>query len=506
MNINIKNILGIVAVSAAMGATVTSCSLDHEPISDFTEITNGTSNTEERIILKDKDAAKDQLKALYELLRSRVEHWYLDKLLVAESHSDNAYAGTTGAEVVPFENNSIDPSNIDIARDWNRFLADIGQANVLIVGVDQLFEKRQLSKEEYEEMRAQGCIFRGIIMFDMARLWGSFPIITTIAEPITAENIESVWASYYPPKNTAEESFAQIISDFEYGEQHAPNFNSADRTVMTKTVAQAYLAKVYSEKTARNYDKVIEYADKVINTPGLALEKDYETLWGFVNGDCIKRNTTEGILELHWSVGAGSWVSWMFGRALENPEYHFTWAKWITPSRDLAGAFDREGDNIRKDQTIHYEACTWSNYYPASNYAFMYKMRSGYNNIYKSRLADIILIKAEAEAYKGNVAEAVALVNQIRSRVGLNGISATMSKEEAIAAVLHERRLELAMEGERWFDLCRNNKVEEVMNAVFTKDSGRLPQKKLYDENSYLLPLPQEAIDANDNLVQNPGY
>ena len=66
--------------------------------------------------------------------------------------------------------------------------------------------------------------------------------------------------------------------------------------------------------------------------------------------------------------------------------------------------------------------------------------------------------------------------------------------------------MELAMEGERWFDLCRNNKVEEVMNAVFTKDSGRLPQKKLYDENSYLLPLPQEAIDANDNLVQNPGY
>ena len=133
-------------------------------------------------------------------------------------------------------------------------------------------------------------------------------------------------------------------------------------------------------------------------------------------------------------------------------------------------------------------------------------MRSGYNNIYKSRLADIILIKAEAEAYKGNVTEAVALVNQIRSRVGLNGISATMSKEEAIAAVLHERRLELAMEGERWFDLCRNNKVEEVMNAVFAKDSGRLPQKKLYDENSYLLPLPQEAIDTNDNLVQNPGY
>lgn len=197
-----------------MGVAVTSCTLDYEPLSDFTEITNGTTDTEEQVILKDKAAAEAQLKSLYELFRSRVEHWYLDKLLVSESHADNAYAGTTGAEVVPFENNSIDPSNIDLARDWNRFLADIGQANVLICGVDKLYEKGQLSKEDYEKMRAQGCIFRGICMFDMARLWGSFPIITTIAEAITAENVEEVWPSYYPPKNTSEESFAQIISDF----------------------------------------------------------------------------------------------------------------------------------------------------------------------------------------------------------------------------------------------------------------------------------------------------
>ena len=75
-----------------------------------------------------------------------------------------------------------------------------------------------------------------------------------------------------------------------------------------------------------------------------------------------------------------------------------------------------------------------------------------------------------------------------------------------IEAVLHERRLELAMEGERWYDLCRNNKVESVMNAVYSKDSGRLAQKKKFDANSYLLPIPQTALDQNSNLVQNPGY
>lgn len=503
MKINIK-----IVICSALSLFMTGCGLDYEPISTPTELTEGKQTEESTAVLKDKQAAQDQLKNLYELFRSRVEHWFVDKLLVAETHSDNAYAGTTGAEVEPYESNSIDASNSVLSRDWTRFLEDIAQSNVLINGLDQLLKEGQVTQAEYNQMRAQGCIFRAIVMFDMAREWGSFPIITSIAKTITADNIQEVYPTYFPPKNTPEESFKQIIADLEFGAQYAPDFNSADRTVMTKTVAQAYLAKVYAEKTAQNYDKVIEYADKVISTSGLTLEPSYETLWGFANGDCMKRNTTEGILELHWSVGAGTWASWMFGRSLENPEYYFTWAKWITPSRDLVNDFESEGDKTRLDQTVHFEPCTWSNYYPAANYAFMYKLRSGYNNIYKCRLADIILIEAEAYAYKGNIDKAAELVNIIRTRAGLQNLTAekTASKDAIINAVLHERRLELAMEGERWYDLCRNNKLEEVMNAVYTKDSGRLHQKKQFDANSYLLPIPQTALDQNPNLVQNPGY
>ena len=54
--------------------------------------------------------------------------------------------------------------------------------------------------------------------------------------------------------------------------------------------------------------------------------------------------------------------------------------------------------------------------------------------------------------------------------------------------------------------LCRLNKVEEVMNAVYAKDSGRHAQENLFNENSYLLAIPQGAIDQNENLIQNPGY
>src|SRR3712207_9446607 len=73
-----------------------------------------------------------------------------------------------------------------------------------------------------------------------------------------------------------------------------------------------------------------------------------------------------------------------------------SWAKWVTPSRDLIKAFNDEGDKIRLNETVVYYSCKWSNYYPASNYAFMYKLRSGYNNEYIVRLGDILLLQAEA--------------------------------------------------------------------------------------------------------------
>jgi hypothetical protein len=138
----------------------------------------------------------------------------------------------------------------------------------------------------------------------------------------------------------------------------------------------------------------------------------------------------------------------------------------------------------------------------------MYKLRSSVNTIYKLRLPDIMLLEAEAYANNGDMTNAAALVNQVRARVGLANLSASASssKENMIDAVLKERRLELAFEGQRWFDLCRNGKVESVMNAVFKTDTGRMAQKKTFDENSYLMPIPQTALDQNSNLVQNPGY
>lgn len=141
----------------------------------------------------------------------------------------------------------------------------------------------------------------------------------------------------------------------------------------------------------------------------------------------------------------------------------------------------------------------------------MYKIRSEVNSIIKFRLADILLLKAEALANLGgtaNLQEAAGLVNQVRNRAKLGNLAAakTATSEALLDAILHERRLELAFEAQRWFDLVRFGKVESVMNTLNSRDPGRLPLRRLFDANSYLLPIPQTAIDLNTNLVQNLGY
>lgn len=103
---------------------------------------------------------------------------------------------------------------------------------------------------------------------------------------------------------------------------------------------------------------------------------------------------------------------------------------------------------------------------------------------------------------------AADIIDKVRDRAKLGALptSVRSNKNVLLNALLKERRLELAFEGQRWFDLVRLDKVEEVMNAVYAKDSGRKAQIYTFDKNSYRLPIPQSVIDANDKIHQNPGY
>lgn len=487
-----------------------SCSLDYDPLDTYSDVTEGVTAQGTEVVFKDKAAVESHLVTLYDQMRDRQEHWYVDLLLIAESHSDNAYAGTTGAETVPFESNSIDGSNSVLERDWNRYMEDVARANKLICNIDYV-EDSSLSSEERASYKAQAEIFRAMVMFDMVRIWGDIPVITTVADDITSENIDDVYSQYFPSQNTELEVYQQIEKDLLDAVLYAPDNVPSNKTLFTKSVARTLLAKIYAEKPLRDYSKVIKYCDEV-KADGFSLVDDFSDLFGMNDAvtDAKMRNTSESILEAQFTPGAGNWCSWMFGRDLVNWNTNFTWAKWVTPSRDLINTFKQEGDGIRFNESVVYYECSWSNYYPSDNYPFMYKCRSANSSLIKYRYADVLLLKAEALIMQEtpDLNAAADIIDEIRLRAGLDELSMTVrsDKEAMLKALLKERRLELAFEGQRWFDLVRLDKVEEVMNSVCNRDSGRKDLVYSYDANSYRLPIPQSVIDANNNIEQNPGY
>ena len=483
------------------------CDLQKNPISDFSELTISTQDTTsgDRVKYKDRAAMEAVYKNLYQVMRDRQEHWFCDYLLYGESRTDNAYAGTTGAEVEPVETNTLDASISGIKRDWDRYLEDIAKANVVIFNIDSVPDPA-FSQTERAQWKAEAKIFRALMLFDFAHFFGNVPIFLEEAPDITAENVEEVYPLYFPQPKTQEEAYRQCIKDLLEALPSAPAL-SDDKTILSKTVARALLAKIYAEEATRNWDSVLYYCNAV-EADGIQLVDNYSDLFGYNADlkDAQRRNTKEAILEMHYYAGSGNWCTWMFGRQLDDYDASFTWAKWITPSENLINDFLAEGDSIRFAETVVYYACNWSNYYPADHYPFMYKCRSSYSSIIKLRGADILLLKAEALAHKGDLPAAAACVNQVRTRVHLAELPSNKcnSQDVMLESILHERRLELALEGQRLFDLVRFGQLENVMNNL--KDPRRLPLARPFTKDHALLPIPQSAIDQNSNLVQNPGY
>lgn len=499
-----KYIIPIVALSVAF----ISCDLDKDPISDFSEVTMGDGNTASTSY-QTRDEIKTAYNNIYTFIKgSGQEFWMLDFAANTEVRSDNAYAGTTDLPVVSVEKNTQDASNSNITRDWRNYLVGVARANILLANIDNITDTA-LTETERKQWKAEAQILRAWMYYDMVRFWGEVPLIPAVNIPsITSDNIDEVYPLLYPEKrHSVAEVYADIIANLEAAVQNAPAPQSGNKFLLSRAVANALLAKVYAEKPVRDYAKTIQYCDAVI-ADGFTLVADYADLFQLnsTNTDAKLRNSSESIFEITYE-GGGCWVGGIFGKNYTNPNSTISWRRWVCPSRDLIAAFDAEGDTVRKNQAIVYEKVEYENYYPADNYPFVYKYRSSSSSVIKLRLADILLLKAEALVATGDLSGAATLVNQVRARVGLAALSSsvTASADAMKTAVLNERRLELAFEGHRWFDLLRYDVAVETMNTLNSRDSGRLAMKTM-TEALTIYPVPQSELDITPTLGQNPGY
>jgi len=165
---------------------------------------------------------------------------------------------------------------------------------------------------------------------------------------------------------------------------------------------------------------------------------------------------------------------------------------------------------IRKNASIIFLDVSgkWSDpYWPQLEFPFINKYRiftgtSSQNYIF-IRLADILLLKAEALNELGDASAAANYVNQIRNRVNLPNTSAN-GIDAMRLAIEKERRLELAFEGHRWFDLKRTGRAIAVMSNAIGPNGSPLGYQLNMDR--LLWPIPQTELDNNTKLTQNPGY
>lgn len=482
-----KKILNIL-FSALIITTLFSCEdfLDLKPESTGIAVDEGDS-----LVYATASEVEAALAGVYGDFRN--EYWELDYFVNGDAQSDDAYAGADNPANFQINDYNIDATNSNVSRDWAYLYSTIGKANTVIENVD-LVPDLSLSDTRRHEIRAEASFIRAFHYFQLVQLWGDVPLVL---ESVGTFNLE-ILPLLFPPRTTMDSVYSQIINDLETALANVP-VTAANKTYITKGAVNAMLAKVYATIEPQEWDSVSHYCDAVIAGP-YSLLPEYDQLW-----DNAHENSEEAIFEINYegTNSSGNWGASMFIGS--------DWKKFNIPSNDLVKAFDDEQDAIRKAASIVFMDVTgkWTDpHYPQTEYPFVNKYRNNTSpspqNYIFLRLADILLLKAEALNEQGDVSGAAALVNQIRTRVQLPNTSAN-TQEAMRLAIEKERRLELAFEGHRWYDLKRTGRAIEVINNAKGPD-GVTPEGYNLTENRLKWPIPQSEMDKNSKLIQNPGY
>ncbi|TAN01263.1 MAG: RagB/SusD family nutrient uptake outer membrane protein [Chitinophagaceae bacterium] len=479
----------LLAIAAIAIFAISSCSklLDKMPVTQVVTKTDTTSITAadaENLIAGCYDAESGYAYGL--------EFNVLDRITNGDVRSDNCYAGGDNPDNISIDLFTDNALNGNIARDWSDAYGIIGVLNIAIAQVENCTDPA-LSQTRKNQILGEARFMRAFTYFDLVRLYGRVPIML---KPVNQTNSESLIKSTLVPQSSVDSVYQAILNDLWFAKQNVQNDNvPPNKMIVTKGAVNSILAKVYATMSPQNWDSVAYYCDQVI--PDYALVSNYNYLW-----DNQHKNNSEAIWEFNY-VGysvVGNWIPSQFIGA--------GWKKFETPTNDLVNDFEAEHDIVRMNASISFVNYGWADPYwkDVNNYPIVSKYNdpnNGTNDFYQIRLADILLLRAKAYNELGDINNAAKLVDDVRARVKLPPTTAN-TKDAMAEAILNERRLELAFEGQRWFDLLRTGNAVSVMNAGKDGNGNNLN----YNVQPYMLvyPIPQTQLDLNPLLTQNAGY
>ncbi len=408
---------------------------------------------------------------------------------ITEIISDNADKGSsptdTGGDKDQFDNLSYTSTSGSLAAMWSRWYKTIGRASQAIKYVDEY----GLTDEAYKNrLIGEAKFLRAVSYFYLVRGWGSVPIQ------------EQDLINRAP----ADQVYAYIIKDLQDAMQMLPNkseYASKDVGRATKGAAQGLLSKVYLYM--KNWQGAYDAANAVITSGQYGLESDYAVIW--------RASSENGVESLFEIQGRGESIAHGVQQYSQTQGVRGTggwgWG-FNVPSQNLLNAYNAENDNIRRDATIIFRGETlWDGRKidPAvENPMYNEKAYSSANlgsddtdkNIRYLRLGEVYLILAEAANELGRTGEAQTALNTVRARVKLNPVT-TGDQAQLRQAIWKERRLELAFEHDRWFDLVRTGQAGAVMRAL---------GKPYVDGKNDLFPIPENQRIQTPAMTQNPGW
>ena len=402
------------------------------------------------------------------------------------------------------------PDNILLRDFWSASYAGIARCNDVLDNVNKITMSDQSKNQATGEVK----LLRAFHYFNLVRQFGGVPLRLAVTN--SPGNASSIGRA------AIDEVYTQIIADLNDAAALLPSvseYAAADKGRVTKGTANALLGEVYL--TRKSYADALTALRKVT---GYSLLPVYANIFAPAN-----KNNAESIFEIQYLGSVPNLSSnFMYQFApfnsgtivTQDPGTNLSFTSgWNTPTKDLIDAY--ETGDVRKDVSLavgFQDGATFVNapYIKKYNYGFV---QPGQTNVSFPiiRYADVLLMIAEClneQAFAAN-GEAFTLLNQVRSRAQLpaktsgNATPALNVTTQATFrdAIFQERKVELAFENHRWYDLVRSGNAVTVMNAHGQREKALHPNNPAASyqvtTNNLLLPIPQREVTL-DKLPQNP--
>ncbi len=359
------------------------------------------------------------------------------------------------------------PTNTYALGIWNQSYNTINRCNNVLSALDKITS----SAATKDRVEGEALFIRASLYFDLVNLfgkaWGDGNNATNPGVPLVLTPTTSIADEDYRTRNNVAEVYQKVITDLERAESLLPNTNSI---YATKNAAAAILSRVFLMQA--DYAKARDAANRVITSNRQTLSTTFAGLWfTFINN--AGNSPAEYIFSMKVTAQDGAnGINTFFG------------------TNAGAGTAGRSDCKIFPAHLAKYEAgdARLANFVVVGGNNYTRKHLDRFGNVCIVRLGEMYLTRAEANLRLATSIGDTPLndVNTIRNRSNLADLVTV-----DLNAILNERYLELAFEGQRLHDIKRTRSTQ----------SGTA-----WNSPKLILPIPQREIDVNKNLTQNEGY